>query len=67
MGKLEGKVALITGGAGNLGKTAAEVFLREGAKIALVDMDKAKLEEIKEELSNDHVLIVEANVRAKTM
>ncbi|WP_309228332.1 SDR family NAD(P)-dependent oxidoreductase [Virgibacillus saliphilus] len=53
---------LYTGGAGNLGKKTAETFLREGAKLALVDMDKSKLEEAQKELSNDNVMIVGANV-----
>lgn len=62
MGRLDGKVAIITGGAGNLGKTAAEIFLREGAKVSLVDMDKSKLEQAQKELSDENVLIIEANV-----
>lgn len=62
MGRLEGKVAIITGGAGGIGKKAAEIFLREGAKVSLVDMDKEKLEEVQKDLSDDNVLIIEANV-----
>ncbi|WP_449354822.1 SDR family NAD(P)-dependent oxidoreductase [Virgibacillus natechei] len=62
MGRLDGKVAIITGGAGNLGKTAAEKFLNEGAKVSLVDMDKSKLEQVQKELSDENVLIIEANV-----
>lgn len=51
MNKLEGKVAVITGGAGNLGKTAAELFLQEGAKVALVDYDEKNLASCVEQLS----------------
>ena len=62
MGKLEGKVAIITGAAGNIGKKAAEVFLREGAKVTLVDLDRSTLEQVQKELSNENIFIVEANV-----
>jgi 2-hydroxycyclohexanecarboxyl-CoA dehydrogenase len=37
-GRLEGRVAIITGGGGGIGSAAAEVFCREGARVALLDM-----------------------------
>jgi len=37
MGRLQGKVAVITGAGGVLGRASAELFAREGAHVAVVD------------------------------
>lgn len=63
MGRLENKVAIITGAAGGIGKETAKAFLKEGAKVTLVDLDEEKLEEIKEDLSSfGELLVVPADV-----
>ena len=38
-GKLEGKVAIITGAAAGLGEGIAETYVKYGAKICMVDLD----------------------------
>ncbi|MFC4557640.1 SDR family NAD(P)-dependent oxidoreductase [Virgibacillus kekensis] len=63
MARLEGKTAIITGGAGGIGKKTAEIFLKEGANVSLVDMKQDALDEVKSELEqHGNVLTVEADV-----
>jgi len=40
MGRVEGKVALVTGGALGIGRADAEALAREGAEIAIADRDE---------------------------
>ncbi|HWK69040.1 MAG TPA: bifunctional rhamnulose-1-phosphate aldolase/short-chain dehydrogenase [Rhizobiaceae bacterium] len=51
---LAGKVALVTGGAGGIGKASAERLLREGACVVLADIDEAALEDARGELAGRH-------------
>ncbi len=42
MGQVEGKTALVTGGASGIGAACAETLAREGAKVVLTDLDDAR-------------------------
>ena len=48
---LAGKIALVTGGAGGIGKATAVRLLREGACVVLADIDETALANATEELS----------------
>ncbi len=43
--RLQGKVAVVTGAGGGMGRVAAEVFAREGARVAVADVDTKAGEE----------------------
>ena len=56
--RLKDKVALITVGARGIGRATAEVYIREGARVAIVDVDAAAVEEAAKELGNDTLGLV---------
>lgn len=63
MSRLNEKVAVITGGAGGIGKATAEHFLKEGAKVVLVDLFQEPLDEAQAELESlGEVITVAADV-----
>ena len=40
--RLQGKVALVTGGASGMGQSEATIFAREGAKVVVADLLEAE-------------------------
>jgi NAD(P)-dependent dehydrogenase (short-subunit alcohol dehydrogenase family) len=55
---LEGKVALITGGAGSLGLATAKIFLKEGARVVLTDRNADALAAAEAQLDDVRVATV---------
>jgi NAD(P)-dependent dehydrogenase (short-subunit alcohol dehydrogenase family) len=53
MGRLDGKVCVITGAGGGMGREAAIVFTEEGAKVCVADLDMALAEETVSHCSGD--------------
>lgn len=51
MGEFEGRVVLVTGGALGLGQGIARAFAREGAAVAVADVDRAAAERLVAELT----------------
>jgi 3-oxoacyl-[acyl-carrier protein] reductase len=63
---LEGKVAIITGGAGGLGHAMARKFLQAGAAVVLADLNAEALQSVAAELkSMGEVLAVPGDVRSE--
>ena len=56
MGVLEGKVAIITGGAGGIGREIARAYVREGAKVGLLDINAELLAEAEREFPGAQAL-----------
>ena len=44
--ELSGKVAIVTGGASGLGRATVELFLKEGARVVIADVDAARGEDL---------------------
>ena len=55
MGRLDGKVAIITGGAGGIGVAAGKRFVAEGASVLLVDIDEQALSQACSEIASNKV------------
>jgi NAD(P)-dependent dehydrogenase (short-subunit alcohol dehydrogenase family) len=57
MGKLEGKVAVVTGGNSGIGLATAKEFKEQGAQVVITGRDQQTLDEAKREIGGDALAI----------
>ena len=56
-GRLEGKVALITGGGSGLGEAMAKLFVKEGAKVVITDINDEGANRVKSEIGEGAIAL----------
>jgi NAD(P)-dependent dehydrogenase (short-subunit alcohol dehydrogenase family) len=61
MGRLEGKVAFLTGGGAGIAKATAKAYVREGAKVALAEINREVGERAAREIG-DSALFIQTDV-----
>jgi NAD(P)-dependent dehydrogenase (short-subunit alcohol dehydrogenase family) len=62
MGKLDGKIAIITGATSGIGRRTAEVFVAEGARVVVAGRRADLGQALQKELGIEHCLFVRADV-----
>ena len=53
MGKLDGKVAIVTGATSGMGRASAKLFAKEGAKVVVTGRNEERAKEVVDDIRND--------------
>ncbi|WP_164108832.1 MULTISPECIES: SDR family NAD(P)-dependent oxidoreductase [Sphingobacterium] len=61
MKQLENKVAIVTGGASGIGKAIVEIFIKEGAKVVVSDLNEKAGNEFINNCGGNHTIFVKAD------
>lgn len=61
MKQLENKVAIVTGGASGIGKAIVELFVKEGAKVVVADLNEKLGDQLIDSLGDSNIIFVKAD------
>lgn len=60
--RLNGKLAVITAGASGIGRAGVRRFVKEGARVAAIDINRAALDSLAKEFDGGRVIAIEADL-----
>ena len=68
MDRVKGKVAIVTGGAGGLGKAHASLLAKEGAKVVVTDLEEAQGRRVADEINKQggEAIFIKHDVSSET-
>jgi meso-butanediol dehydrogenase/(S,S)-butanediol dehydrogenase/diacetyl reductase len=64
MGRLDSKVAIVTGGGSGIGEATARLMAREGASVVVADINETEAARVADELEGAVALVVDVSDEA---